>query len=122
MAADDDEINLLAAGRIDDRIAGVAFPDQEADANVALPTPSHEFLGSSLAGSPNLVETLSEPVTREAEGCRVDDADEKQRGAEVVREVEGLQGRALGRRREVGRQEDSRQATARHARLSNGVE
>jgi len=107
VTAHDDEVHLLAAGRVDDRLARVAVPDEEVDPDAGRATAGDELLCGRLAAGPDLVNAHSEAAAGQSKGPRIDDADDQEIGAKIVSQVQRLDGGALRRRRQVSRQEDT---------------
>lgn len=108
------EVHLLAERGVDDRLSGVALPDEEGHADTPCPAACHELLRRGFAPGPNLVDAGAEPAARQPQGPRIDHADDQQFGAQPAREIKRLETRLLGCRREVGREENP-------ARLGEGT-
>ena len=70
VAADDDEVDLLAPGGIHDRLGGLSLPDQEVDPDAGSTAARDEILRRGLAVGANLVHTGTEPAAGEAERPR----------------------------------------------------
>ena len=95
MASDDHEIHRFAAGRLDDRLAWLAFPDEKGDANAGCPAPRDQLLSCRLATRSDLIDPYPEATAGQAQGTRVDHAHDEQLGFQPARQIEGLQARLL---------------------------
>ncbi len=107
VAADDDEIDRLAARGFDDGFSRLALPDQECHANAGRSAASHEILGGRLAAGPDLVDANPEPATGEAKQARIDHAHDEQLGMQATRQIERLQARLFGGGRQIRREQDA---------------
>ena len=80
VAAEDDEIDPLGPRGVDDRLAGVALPDEELGRDADVVAACDEDLGRGLALVADLVDAGRVPSAGQPQRARVDDADREQAG------------------------------------------
>ncbi len=103
---DDDEIDGLARGDVDDCLARRAFPDQEAHLDSGFAPSCGETTRGVLTIGPELVDPLAGPGS-EVPAQGIDHAEDEQIGAQIAGEVEGLGRGSVGRSGQIGGQQDS---------------
>ncbi len=106
VAADHDQIDILARRHVDDGLAGTALPDQEADPHAGLATPVDHVHRGALTISTQVVDPISAMV-RVPGGPDVNYAEDKEIGTEVVGEVQRLGRRPVRDGRQIGREQDA---------------
>lgn len=106
MGPDDDQVRRLSNGRLDDRLARIAFPDQTSDRH-ALPMPAiHDRLSGRLAISADLIDATPIPDPGEPLRARINHAHEQDVTAESACELEREILGACRRRRKISREQD----------------
>ena len=103
---DDDQVDRLSDGRLDDRLARIALPDEEPDRHALPMAAIDDRLSGRLAVRADLVDAPPIPDTGEPLRPRVDDAHEQDVTAEPASEVEREILGACRRRRKIAGEQD----------------
>jgi len=106
---DDDHVRALGNGGVDDRLAGLALPDEGSDWHAGAPATGDECTCRQLALLSDLVHSGREAATRKAQQSCVDDADDEEPGVQPGRQPDRAVDSRLGRRSQIRRDEDRAQ-------------